>query len=162
LDIYHAGEHVGSAAAAWQGGESDLAKEWKARARPMLLETGGQREILRTLLGALRCPDGVDDIDALRREVRYLLEHRHRMNYAAYRAAGWPIGSGQMERSIKQLCTARLCGSGMKWTEDGADAVLCVRAAHLSGELRETGRRQHQALMDAAERYDPMPMAKAA
>jgi hypothetical protein len=162
LDIYHAGEHVGSAAAAWQGGNSDLAKEWTARARSMLLEPGGQRKILRKLLRALRCPDSVNDIDGLRREVRYLLEHRHRMNYAEYVAAGWPIGSGQMESSIKQLCTARLCGSGMKWSEDGADAVLCVRAAHLSGELRETGRRQHQTLLKAAKRYDPEAIAKAA
>jgi hypothetical protein len=162
LDIYHAGEHVGSAAAAWQGDESDLAKEWKARARSMLLEPGGQRKILRRILRALRCPKSVSDIAELSKEFRYLYGHRHRMNYAAYAAAAWPVGSGQVESSIKQLSTARLCGAGMKWSKAGADAVLCVRAAHLSGELRATGRRHHQTLLDAANRYDVATTSKAA
>jgi hypothetical protein len=153
---------VGGAAAAWQGSDSCLAMEWKATARSMMLEPGGPRQILRKLVGALRCPDSVADITELRRAVRYLYAHRHRMHYAQYQAEGWPIGSGQMESSIKQLSTARLCSAGMKWTKTGADAVLCVRAAHLSGELRETGRRQHQTLLDAAKRYDPAPLACAA
>lgn len=162
LDIYHAGEHVGSAAAAWQGDGSNLAQEWKARARSMLLEPGGQRTILRALLSALRCPKSVVDIAELKKEIRYIYGNRHRMNYAAYRAAGWPIGSGQMESSIKQLSTDRLCGGGMKWSKEGADAALCVRAAHLSGELRETGKRQHQTLLKAAKRYDAEQLPKAA
>lgn len=162
LDIYHAGEHVGSAAAAWQGGNSCLAAEWKARARTMLLEPGGQRKILRQLLTAMRHANGVTDMKELKTEFRYLYGNRNRMNYAKYEAAGWPVGSGQMESTINQLSTTRLCGPGMKWTKVGADAVLCVRAAHRSGELRETGRRQHRTLFDAAKRYDPAALGQAA
>ena len=38
-----------------------------------------------------------------------------------------PIGSGVTEAACKVLVKQRLCGSGMKWKEPGAAAVLSVR-----------------------------------
>jgi hypothetical protein len=38
-----------------------------------------------------------------------------------------PIGSGVTEAACKVLVKQRLCGSGMRWTESGAAAVLAVR-----------------------------------
>ena len=163
LDIYHAGEHVGSAAAAWQGDGSNLAQELKARARSMLLEPGGQRTILRILLSALRDPKSVVDIAELKKEIRYIYGNRHRMNYAAYQAAGWPIGSGQMESSIKQLSTNRLCCGGMKWSKEGAKrGIVRPRRTPQRRACAETGKRQHLTLIQAAKRYDPEPLPKAA
>ena len=50
-----------------------------------------------------------------------------RMDYAARVEVGDPIGSGVTEAACKVIVKQRLCGSGMKWTNGGAAAVLSLR-----------------------------------
>jgi hypothetical protein len=57
------------------------------------------------------------------------------MNYASYRKGHLPIGSGVTEAACKVIVRERMCGSGMKWKEKGADTVLCLSA------LRQTTKR---------------------
>jgi len=161
LDIYHAGEHVASAANACWGEGSAEALKWRRAAREMLLLPEGPRDILRTLMRALKKPEHVADATQLRKELRYLYQHRHRMRYHALKQQGLPVGSGAMESAIKQLSVQRLRQPGMKWTREGADAVLRIRAAHLSGAFNQTVQRQHDALKQAAQRYDTKPFALA-
>ena len=54
------------------------------------------------------------------------------MDYSRYRDQGWPIGTGMMESSCKQLVGMRLKGPGMHWTEAGALAVTALRAIELN------------------------------
>ncbi|QDV39474.1 ISKra4 family transposase [Tautonia plasticadhaerens] len=51
-----------------------------------------------------------------------------RMAYAELVAEHIPIGSGMTEAACKVLVKQRLCGSGMRWKERGAAAVLAVRS----------------------------------
>ena len=162
LDIYHAGDHVGKAARACWGEGSTEAKLWVGRAREMLLAPNGPKEILRSLTAALRQhkagPDGgakmVNEAEFLK-EFRYLWTHRHRMWYARAKAMGLPVGSGAVESGIKQLIIARLRQAGMKWTRQGADAVMRLRCARLSGNLDGTVRRRQSELHKCLERYQP-------
>jgi hypothetical protein len=50
------------------------------------------------------------------------------MDYPAYLAKGWQIGSGPVESACKTVIGQRLKGGGMRWGEDGADAVAHPRA----------------------------------
>ena len=50
-----------------------------------------------------------------------------RMDYAPLVESRIPIGSGVTEAACKVRVKQRLCGSGMKWKEPGAAAVLSVR-----------------------------------
>ena len=50
-----------------------------------------------------------------------------RMDSATWVEEGLPIGSGVTEAACKVPVKQRLCGSGMKWKEPGAAAVLNVR-----------------------------------
>jgi hypothetical protein len=50
-----------------------------------------------------------------------------RMDYAEMVERQIPIGSGVTEAACKVLVKQRLCGSGMRWKERGAAAVLSVR-----------------------------------
>lgn len=50
-----------------------------------------------------------------------------RMKYAGLVGRNIPIGSGVTEAACKVLVKQRLCGSGMRWKERGAAAVLSVR-----------------------------------
>jgi hypothetical protein len=148
LDIYHAGEHVASAAAACWGDGSENAKLWRRRAREMLMEPQGPKSILRALTQMLRENEQVVNPGELRKEIRYLFTHRHRMDYARLKTQGLPVASGAMESAIKQLCAQRLRQSGMKWTRKGADAVLRIRAARMSKSLQGTIVRRHDALQE--------------
>jgi hypothetical protein len=49
------------------------------------------------------------------------------MDYPARVATPEPIGSGVTEAACQVLVKQRLCGSGMKWKEGGAAAVLSLR-----------------------------------
>lgn len=161
LDFFHACEHIDSAAAAWHGTGTANAAQWRSEARTKLLEPGGVRMVLREILEALSKPQNVTNAEALRTEVRYIIQHRHRMRYFEIRSRGLPIGSGAMESGIKQLIPTRLRMPGMKWTKEGADAVLKVRSAHMSNSLQLTTTRRHTSLMDAVAQYRPPSEAAA-
>lgn len=153
LDLYHAAEHVGSAASACWGTGSAQAQQWRIRAREWLLAPNGVRWVLRRLVEALRSGVPVADRETLRREWCYLWRHRHRMRYAWLRSQGLPVGSGEMESAIKQLSVARLRQPGMMWSKRGADGMLRLRAAYLSGSLQQTIQRKHQQLQEQAKRF---------
>jgi hypothetical protein len=154
LDFYHACEHVDSAANAIWGEGNTKVKEWKSHARKTLLKPGGQYKILRELADAIRAKDALNDAE-LQKEFRYLYGHRHRMRYAALEARGLPIGSGEMESSIKQTSVRRLRQAGMKWTRKGAHAIMQLRCATLTGTLTGTTNRKHQSLQETMKSYLP-------
>jgi hypothetical protein len=56
------------------------------------------------------------------------------MRYDEYLAAGYPIGSGVAEGACRHLVKDRLEGTGMRWTVEGAQATLGLRAIHLNGD----------------------------
>ncbi len=56
-----------------------------------------------------------------RRRVGWTTRHRARV------ARNEPIGSGVLPDHCKVIIDQRLCGSGMKWKESGAAAVLSLR-----------------------------------
>jgi hypothetical protein len=141
LDIYHAGEHVASAAKAAWGEDHPEAKLWATQARNRLLQADGVKTIMRELANILQSGSATDE-KLLRTELNYLWKNRHRMKYAEAHAQGLPIGSGVMESTIKQTSTHRLRQSGMKWTRDGANVMLRLRAAIVSDSLKFTTNRQ--------------------
>jgi hypothetical protein len=153
LDIYHAGEHFASAGIACFGEGSERAKQWRRQARCMLLEEDCGRAVLRALVRQMRHPTQVLDLHALQTEFRFFWTNRHRMRYRRLTEAGLPVGSGAMESAVKQISTQRLRQPGMKWSRRGAHAMLCLRAAHLSGALAATAKRKADSMHQVAGRY---------
>jgi len=74
-------------------------------------------------LGKKRLPEPVE------KALTYLRNQAKggRLDYAGLAAQKIPIGSGVTEAACKVLVKQRLCGSGMRWKEAGAAAVLAVR-----------------------------------
>jgi hypothetical protein len=70
--------------------------------------------------------------DPARKAVTYYTNNRQRMDYAAFRAQGYMIGSGSMESGCKQIGFERLKIAGARWSVDGARKVAKARAAFLS------------------------------
>jgi hypothetical protein len=65
----------------------------------------------------------------------YLYRNRSRMRYNEYLAKGWPIASGPVEGACKNLIKDRMERSGMRWTEQMAEAIVQLRAIYLSGDF---------------------------
>ena len=65
----------------------------------------------------------------------YLYRNRTRMRYDEYLANGWPIASGPVEGACKNLIKDRMERSGMRWTEQMAEAIVQLRAVYLSGDF---------------------------
>jgi hypothetical protein len=61
----------------------------------------------------------------------YLQNHQSQMKYAEYRRQGLPITSSYVESAVKQF-NQRVKGTEKFWSEDGAEALLQLRADHLS------------------------------
>lgn len=62
----------------------------------------------------------------------YLNKRRAIMPYAAFRKAGYDIGSGAVEGAIRNLPRMRLDGPGTGWGRRRAEAVLRLRCVLIS------------------------------
>jgi hypothetical protein len=62
----------------------------------------------------------------------YLRNHVERMDYPKYLRNGWQIASGAVESACKTVVNQRLCLGGMRWGEEGSDAVAHLRALYRS------------------------------
>jgi hypothetical protein len=131
LDWYHASEHVWRAAPIVA---SDHADDW-AREALRQLHDGGGKAALAWLAGQIP-PRRGKAREALENLHSYLTAQAPHLDYPAYRERGWPIGTGRMESSCKQLVGVRLKGPGMHWTERGALAVTALKAMDLNGHWR--------------------------
>jgi hypothetical protein len=70
----------------------------------------------------------------LTKAIRYLDKNRQFMHYDEYLARGYPIGSGVIEGACRHLVRDRMECTGMRWSIDGAQAVLDLRAVEINGD----------------------------
>jgi hypothetical protein len=136
LDHQHAVEHLHQAAQA-AFGVGPKAEAWWDRQKERLwnghihLIIG---EIARLSRKAGPPPKRAPESDRRRilaTNLHYFQTNREGMNYPRFRKNGWPIGSGIVESTIKQL-GKRLKGSEKHWALPGAEATLQVMAHLLS------------------------------
>lgn len=139
IDYWHACQHIHELAQTLYGEGNPKGKRW-ANEHCRKLKENGPVNLLRSM--KRRKARNERERDAIRREMGYFGRYRKYMNYPAYRARGMMIGSGPVESACKIIVGQRLKQAGMRWTKDGADAILAVRTALLSGE---TGRIEHAA-----------------
>jgi hypothetical protein len=66
------------------------------------------------------------------RVLGYVRRNVGRMDYPAYLRRGWHIATGPVESACKTVVNQRLCLGGMRWGEDGSDAVAHLRALYRS------------------------------
>jgi hypothetical protein len=64
--------------------------------------------------------------------IGYYENNRQHMRYDEYLAAGYPIGSGVAEGACRHVVKDRLEQTGMRWTVNGAQAMLHLRTIYLN------------------------------
>ena len=67
----------------------------------------------------------------------YLLKNKARFDYATALANGWPIATGIIEGACRHLVKDRMDLTGARWSLDGAEAVLRLRALRASGDFED-------------------------
>jgi len=69
----------------------------------------------------------------------YLEKNAHRMRYDEYLQAGYPIATGVIEGACRHIIKDRMEQGGMRWTLEGAEAMLNVRSVCASSEWEDFG-----------------------
>lgn len=134
VDLIHVLEYLWKAAHCFCPDGTTEAEEWVTKRLVMLLEgvdpsdiAGGIRRSA-TLLGlehraaADNCAD-------------YLTKYREHVRYGQAIAAGLPIATGVIEGACRYLVRDRLDKTGARWSADGAEAVLKLRALRANGDF---------------------------
>ena len=158
LDFIHALSYVFSAAmadrgfrAGWEVYQRWIALVWKGRVAAVIAELEQRQQ-------ELGLPEAGDSETSPRQVVAdaltYLTNNQHRMKYDEYRRLGLPMVSSHVESTVKRF-NRRVKGTEKFWSEEGAEAVLQLRADYLSEtepmekywqerETRATGRRVYR------------------
>jgi hypothetical protein len=128
LDFWHAKEYLVELVNELYPTDLAARAKWLSVMCHRLKHQGGARvcwELERLTL----VPEATAAAEEVRRKtVRYYTNHEDHMDYPAYLARGWQIGSGPVESACKHVVKERLAGSGMRWSEHGADALCRLRA----------------------------------
>jgi len=66
---------------------------------------------------------------------RYLVNKAAYLDYPAALAAGWPIATGVIEGTCRYLVADRMDITGARWSTEGAEAVLKLRAVRCNGDF---------------------------
>lgn len=134
LDIMHANEYLWEAATALVGEAEEKRRRWLRPKLVQLLE-GKTSEVIRELEEAAAAPRRTkSQRKVLERTIGYYRRNQPYMRYDHYLAQGWPIGTGVVEGACGHLVKDRMEQGGMRWTEEGAQAILDLRAVRLNGD----------------------------
>jgi hypothetical protein len=132
IDFTHVMEKLWIAAEIHYG-KDGLEKDEYVRERALALLEGDVDLVIEDFRTALE--DGsLSPLRAarLKRKVLgYFLNNRQRMAYDEYLAKGLPIATGVIESTCKTLINSRMEGSGMPWSQEGAEAILKLRGVLL-------------------------------
>jgi len=131
LDYYHATEHLSKAANLLYPTDPQAAQRWFTTYETSLFQ--GHADQIATCLAHAATGQSQRHKE-LRTAADYFRTHHRRMQYLEIREEGFPIGSGMVESEAKQF-KARFCGPGMRWSRDGAERLIPIRAAIMSHQF---------------------------
>jgi len=161
LDIIHAIEYLWDAANALLGETHPQRTDW-VRKRLLQILSGRTPTVIQELEGLIS-----DDSllpaqrEALKTTVGYYRRNAPYMHYDQYLQNGWPIGTGVVEGACGHLVKDRMEQSGMRWTKQGAQSLLDLRAVRINDDWdayqRFHRQRQHQRLYGPCSITLPTP-----
>jgi hypothetical protein len=132
LDLRHAEEHL------WAVAHACLSEADTLRWIQTPLDDLRQGRVSALVAAVRALPTPTEEAAKLvATTATYYEERQEQMQYPAFRAQGYQIGSGLAESACKRLVGQRAKGPGMHWTVAGAQAIATLRAAYLSRRWAE-------------------------
>lgn len=133
LDFYHAAGYLADAARAAHRDDPSACARWRReRCHALKHQQGAASRILKEMQALGEAPMSDERREKLDAAITCFSNHKHQMHYSRYRKRHLPIGSGVTEAACKTLIKQRLCNSGMRWREKGAEVVLSLRSLTLT------------------------------
>jgi hypothetical protein len=134
LDILHVSGYVWKAAKAFYSHKEQ--QEAFVHERLLRILQGDVAGVIAGMrrMATQRALEG-EALKAVTKACSYFETNRDRMRYDEYLQAGYPIASGVIEGACRHLIKDRMEQGGMRWTLDGAKAMLNVRSILASSEM---------------------------
>jgi hypothetical protein len=138
IDLIHVLEYLWGAGLALHGEGTLESQAWVTERLRGLLEG---KDISQMAAGMRRSAT-MRSLSKTRRKTvdecaAYLRKYADLMNYDKALAAGLPISTGVIEGACRYLVRDRMDITGARWSVDGAEAVLRLRALRASGDFDE-------------------------
>jgi hypothetical protein len=165
VDLMHVLEYLWRAAHAFRAHGSVEAETWVQQRLMWLLQGRPAGKVATAMRQSARVAKLSDsEMATVNDTADYLQDYARYMPYGDAIAQGLPIATGVIEGACRYLVKDRMDRGGARWTLDGAEAVLRLRALRASGDfdaywafhLREELRRNH--VEHYAERLLPDPV----
>jgi hypothetical protein len=139
VDWYHAKQHLHQVADLAFGEGAATGQHWvKAMRTPLY-----QGQVWQVSAAIQELAEEYPRVaKELQTEAKYFENNQRRMQYQEVRDAGLPIGSGMVESGCKRF-GARFDGAGMRWSREGAERLIPIRAAILSGRFDDLWKAVH-------------------
>ena len=161
IDYIHVSGYLGKAAAALHPGDPAAAGQW-ADGQLLRVLHGRAKAVaatLKSVAAKARANPRTRHLDLtdMDRAVTYLDNNRKHMRYDKALAAGWPIATGMIEGACRFVIEDRFGITGARWSPDGAEDILKLRAVVVNGDLDDYMRYYKERYRDEHHlaRYDP-------
>jgi hypothetical protein len=129
LDFIHPNEDLWEVANSLLGETDEQRTEWVA-AKTLQMLSGETEQIVAEFRHLAQAPNcSASQREKLTKTANYFERNLPYMDYQTYLARGWPIASGVIEGACRHFVKDRFELSGMRWTQDGAENLLHLRAA---------------------------------
>lgn len=139
IDFIHVSGYLGKAAAALHPGDPAAAGQWADGQRLRVLH--GRAKAVAATLASVAAKTRANprtrhlDLTDLDKAVTYLTNNHKHMRYDKALAAGWPIATGMIEGACRFVIEDRFGITGARWSPDGAEIILKLRAIVVNGDL---------------------------
>jgi hypothetical protein len=137
IDLIHVVQYVWKAAGSFFYPGDPAARDWVRDQAAKILD-GKARDVRAGIRRrATRYGYSTREREGADACASYLENKKDYLDYPAFLAAGWPVASGLIEGAARWLIKDRMEISGARWSLDGAEAVLKLRALVGNGDFDE-------------------------
>jgi hypothetical protein len=141
IDYIHVSGYLGKAASALHPGDPVAAGQW-ADGQLLRVLHGRAKAVAATLASvAAKTRENPRtrhlDLTDMDKAVTYLTNNHMHMKYDKALANGWPIATGLIEGSCRFVIEDRFGITGARWSPEGAEDILKIRAVVVNGDLRD-------------------------
>ena len=139
IDYIHVSGYLGKAAAALHPGDPVTAGQWADG--QLLRVLHGRAKAVAATLASVAAKTRANprtrhlDLTDMDRAVTYLTNNHQHMKYDKAPAKGWPIATGMIEGACRFVIEDRFGITGARWSPDGAEVILKIRAVVVNGDL---------------------------
>ena len=131
--------YLGKAAAALHPGDPAAAGQWADG--QLLRVLHGRAKAVAATLASVAAKTRANprtrhlDLTDMDRAVTYLTNNHQHMRYDKALEKGWPIATGMIEGACRFVIEDRFGITGARWSPDGAETILKLRAVVVNGDL---------------------------